>query len=57
MDEEQLLLRFFEVWTMVDEPPEVALRAADIAGDGIRRITAGTLDLFDEYGGVPRRIG
>ena len=53
VDEEQLLLRFFDVWTMVDETPEVALRAAHIAGDAIRRTTAATLDLFDDHGGSP----
>jgi adenylate cyclase len=53
VDEEQLLRRFFEVWAMVDDSPEVAARAAHIVGDGMRRITAGTLDLFDEHGGDP----
>jgi adenylate cyclase len=53
MDEEQLLRRFFEFWDTVDDAPEVALRAAHIVGDGVRRITAGTLDLFDDHGGPP----
>jgi adenylate cyclase len=53
VDEEQLLRRFFEVWAMVDDSPGVATRAAHIVGDGMRRITAGTLDLFDEHGGDP----
>ena len=53
VDEELLLRRFFEVWTMVDDAPEVSLRAAHIVGDGVRRITAGTLDLFDDHGGSP----
>ena len=52
-DEERLILRFFEVWAMVDDTPEVAQRAAHIVGDGMRRITAGTLDLFDDHGGSP----
>ena len=53
VDEEQLLRRFFDVWAMVDDTPEVALRAAHIVGDGMRRIAAATLDLFDEHGGSP----
>ena len=53
VDEERLLRQFFEVWAMVDDAPEVALRAAHIVGDGVRRITAGTLDLFDDHGGSP----
>ena len=52
-DEERLLLRFLEVWAMVDDTPEVAQRAAHIVGDGMRRITAGSLDLFDDHGGPP----
>jgi adenylate cyclase len=53
VDEETLIRQFFDVWAMVDDTPEVALRAAHIVGDGMRRITAGTLDLFDEHGGSP----
>jgi class 3 adenylate cyclase len=52
-DEERVLRRFLDVWSEVDERPEVALRAARIAGDGVRRIVAGTLDVFDEHGGSP----
>jgi adenylate cyclase len=52
-DEERLLGHFFDVWATVDPAPEVALRAAHIAGDGMRRIAAGTLDLFDDHGGDP----
>ena len=53
VDEEQLLRRFFDFWAMVEDTPEVPLRAAHIAGDGVRRISAATLDLFDEHGGSP----
>ncbi len=52
-DEERLIRRFLEVWAMVDDTPEVAQRAAHVVGDGMRRITAGTLDLFDDHGGSP----
>jgi adenylate cyclase len=52
-DEERLVTRFLDVWATVDEAPDVAVRAAHIIGDGMRRITAGTLDLFDEHGGSP----
>ncbi len=53
VDEEQLLLRFCDAWAMVSDSPEVAVRAAHIVGDGVRRIAAGTLDLFDDHGGSP----
>src|SRR4051794_16289000 len=52
-DEERLVTRFLDVWATVDEAPDVAVRAAHIIGDGMRRITAGTLELFDEHGGSP----
>jgi len=52
-DEEALVTRFLDVWSMVDDSPDVAVRAAHIIGDGMRRITAATLDLFDERGGSP----
>ena len=52
-DEERLIRRFLDVWAMVDDAPEVAQRAAHLAGDGVRRIAAGTLDLFDDHGGSP----
>ena len=41
------------MWGLVDDRPEVYLRAARIAGDGVRRIQGATLDLFDELGGPP----
>ena len=52
-EEAAVLERFLAVWTMLDPRPEVVLRAARIAGEGVRRIEAGTLDLFDEVGGPP----
>jgi adenylate cyclase len=53
-DEERVLTDFVELWGLVDDRPEVYLRAARIAGDGVRRIQTATLDLFDELGGPPR---
>lgn len=53
VDEEDLLLRFCDVWTMIDDSPEVPVRAAHIVGDGVRRIAAATLDLLDDHGGSP----
>jgi adenylate cyclase len=52
-DEEALVRAFIETWTMVDEQPDAVIRAARIAGEGVRRIQEATLDLFDEYGGSP----
>ncbi|MFL5674932.1 MAG: MerR family transcriptional regulator [Chloroflexota bacterium] len=52
-DEEEIVHRFLDVWAMVDDTPEVALRAAHIAGDGVRRMAGATLDLFDAHGGTP----
>jgi adenylate cyclase len=52
-DEEEALTGFLELWAMVDDRPEVMLRAARIAGEGVRRIVLGTVDLFDELGGSP----
>src|SRR4029078_10350677 len=49
--EEAALTAFLTVWSMVDERPELLLRAARIAGEGMRNLTAGTTDLFDEFGG------
>ena len=52
-DEERVIADFLELWSLVDDRPEVYLRAARIAGDGVRRIQGATLDLFDELGGPP----
>ena len=52
-DEEAVIAGFIELWAMVDDRPEIAARAARIAGEGVRRITLGTIDLFDEAGGPP----
>ncbi len=52
-DEEQVITDFLELWSLVDDRPEVYLRAARIAGDGVRRIQGATQDLFDELGGPP----
>ncbi|HLQ47874.1 MAG TPA: adenylate/guanylate cyclase domain-containing protein, partial [Candidatus Dormibacteraeota bacterium] len=54
-DEEQVITDFLELWSLVDDRPEVYLRAARIAGDGVRRIQGATQDLFDELGGPPNR--
>jgi adenylate cyclase len=52
-DEEQALTEFLALWAMIDDRPEVMLRAARIAGEGMRRIVLGTIDLFDEVEGSP----
>ncbi len=52
-DEEQVIADFVELWSLVDDRPEIYLRAARIAGDGVLRIQAATQDLFDELGGPP----
>lgn len=52
-DEELALTEFLELWSMIDERPEVALRAARIAGEGMRKLVVGTIDLVDEFGGSP----
>lgn len=52
-DEERLIRRFIDLWAMVDDVPGLTLRAAHITGDGMRRITGATLDLFDAHGGSP----
>ena len=52
-DDEAVIGGFLELWSMVDDRPEVSIRAARIAGEGARRITLGTIDLFDEAGGPP----
>jgi class 3 adenylate cyclase len=52
-DEEQALTGFLAIWAMVDDRPEVMLRAARTVGEGMRRIVLGTVDLFDEVGGSP----
>jgi adenylate cyclase len=53
IDEEAVVTEFLELWSLVDDREEVHLRAAHIAGDGVRRIQEATLDLFDEIGGSP----
>ena len=52
-DEERVITDFLELWSLVDDRPEVSIRAARIAGDGVRRIQGATQDLFDELGGPP----
>jgi adenylate cyclase len=52
-DEEAVLRAFLDAWSLVDDRPEVVVRAAHIAGDGMRRIQEATLDLFDEFEGSP----
>ncbi len=52
-DEERVITDFLELWDLVDDRPEVSIRAARIAGDGVRRIQGATQDLFDELGGPP----
>ena len=52
-DEEGAIVDFLDLWAMVDDQPETYLRAARIAGEGIRRTQSATQDLFDELGGPP----
>ncbi len=52
-DEEAVLMRFIDLWSLLDGGRDVYLRAARITGEGIRRIDAATLDLFDELDGSP----
>jgi class 3 adenylate cyclase len=52
-DDEAVIKGFLELWGMVDDRPEVSVRAARIAGEGVRRIVLGVVDLFDEAGGTP----
>jgi class 3 adenylate cyclase len=52
-DEELALTAFIALWAMIDDRPEVMLRAARILGEGVRRIVLGSVDLFDEVGGSP----
>lgn len=52
-DEEEALTEFISLWAMVEDRPEVMLRAARIAGEGVRRIVLGTVDLIDEVDGSP----
>jgi adenylate cyclase len=54
-DEERVVTDFVELWSLVEDRPEVYLRAARIAGDGVRKIQGATQDLFDELGGPPNR--
>jgi adenylate cyclase len=51
--EEAIVREFLETWALVDERRDVAVRAARIAGEGVRRIQEATLDLFDEAEGSP----
>ena len=51
--EEAALTAFLDLWSMVDERPELLLRAARITGEGMRNMIVGTTDLFDEFGGSP----
>ena len=37
-DEESIIRRFIDTWALVDEGPEAVIRAARIAGEGVRRI-------------------
>jgi adenylate cyclase len=53
VSEEEAIRGFLDVWAMVDDRPEVYLRAARIAGEGIRHLQLGTIDLFEELGGSP----
>lgn len=56
--EEAALTAFVAVWSMVDERPEVLLRAARIVGEGMRHMVLAMIDLIDEFGGAPpSRIG
>jgi adenylate cyclase len=52
-DEEQALIGFVALWALVEDRPDVMLRAARIVGEGVRRIVLGTVDLIDEVGGSP----
>ena len=51
--EEAALTAFVAVWSMIDERPEVLLRAARIAGEGMRHMVLATTDLLDEFDGSP----
>ena len=51
--EEAALTAFISVWSMVDERPEVLLRAARIAGESMRHMVLATSDLVDEFEGSP----
>jgi len=56
--EEAAVSAFIHVWSMVDDRPELFTRAARIAGEGVRHLVVGSLDLFDEFGGSPpQRMG
>lgn len=52
-DDERVVTAFIGLWRLVDDRPEVYLRAARIAGEGVRKISGATQDLFDELGGPP----
>jgi adenylate cyclase len=51
--EEQAVTSFMELWAIVDERPEPLLRAARIAGEGMRHMVAALTDLIDEFEGSP----
>jgi adenylate cyclase len=51
--EEQAVTSFMELWAIVDERPEPLLRAARIAGEGMRHMVAAITDLIDEFEGSP----
>ena len=53
VEEERLVTEFVDLWATIDDRPDAVIRAARIAGEGIRRLQLGTLDLFDEFGGSP----
>lgn len=52
-DEEKAIVAFIDLWAMLDDRPDVYVRAARVAGEGVRRIQGATQDLFDELGGPP----
>lgn len=51
--EEAALTAFISVWSMVDDRPEVLLRAARIAGAGMHHVVLASTDLLDEFEGSP----
>ena len=53
VEEERIVTGFIELWASIDGGTDAPVRAARIAGEGIRRLQLGTLDLFDEFGGSP----
>ena len=53
LDEQEVLTDFLAAWALVEDDREVYIRAARIAGEGVRRIEVATYDLFDEFEGSP----